>query len=453
MHWMQYSMNRTHKGGYLALDRTCTGHRADAAGWAAKSSFVRDLHNALRHLYDPIALRHNPLLGLLDLEPQENPLLALRHLLLAAIEALKPDPDTPSQANAWRVYQILYERYAEQFSQEEVAVHLALGTRQLRRQETLALRVLADYLWGHYGLQDKATPMDQPAPHTSDAPLPSQGATPSREQELEWLKSYPSEPLHVASLIQPVLRTITPLAEALQVSIECALPGNLPQLVAQPIAIRQALSNIVTAAIHAVPGGRVHVSAQSRSAAVAIAVQSFASGRLLGKGDALAQTADDLDNLEIARRIAGFFGGSVEVSVSAGGGQVWAAQLTLPAASEVTVLIVDDNADTLQLLQRYLEGTRYRFAGISDPQQALPLAEEVAPSIIVLDVMLPGLDGWELLGRLREHPRTRDVPVIVCSILAQEQLALALGAAAFLRKPVSRDMFLAALAKQESARG
>jgi CheY-like chemotaxis protein len=76
------------------------------------------------------------------------------------------------------------------------------------------------------------------------------------------------------------------------------------------------------------------------------------------------------------------------------------------------------------------------------------LAEEITPRAIVLDVMLPGIDGWELVGRLREHPRTRDVPIVICTILPQEQLAMALGAAAFLRKPVAREVLLEVLDQQ-----
>ena len=62
-----------------------------------------------------------------------------------------------------------------------------------------------------------------------------------------------------------------------------------------------------------------------------------------------------------------------------------------------------------------------------------------------MDVMLPHIDGWDLLGRLREHPQTHGIPIVVCSILAEEQLALDLGAAAFIRKPVSREGLLATL--------
>ena len=83
--------------------------------------------------------------------------------------------------------------------------------------------------------------------------------------------------------------------------------------------------------------------------------------------------------------------------------------------------------------------------GVRDPTQAVKVAEAATPAAILLDVMLPGVDGWELLGRLREHPQMQEVPVIVCTILPQERVALTLGAAAFLRKPVSREALLAAL--------
>jgi CheY-like chemotaxis protein len=65
-----------------------------------------------------------------------------------------------------------------------------------------------------------------------------------------------------------------------------------------------------------------------------------------------------------------------------------------------------------------------------------------------MDVMLPGMDDWDLLGRLRAHPRMHATPIIACTILPQEKLALALGAAGFLRKPISRETFLAALDRQ-----
>jgi CheY-like chemotaxis protein len=100
------------------------------------------------------------------------------------------------------------------------------------------------------------------------------------------------------------------------------------------------------------------------------------------------------------------------------------------------------------MLERYTSDTRYRVVGTQDPEKALSLAESVSPQIIVLDVMMPQVDGWRVLGRLRQHPLTEHIPVIVCSILAQEELAFSLGASGFVRKPVTRQNFLAALDQQ-----
>jgi CheY-like chemotaxis protein len=59
--------------------------------------------------------------------------------------------------------------------------------------------------------------------------------------------------------------------------------------------------------------------------------------------------------------------------------------------------------------------------------------------------MMPRVDGWELLARLRQHPITAEIPVIICSVLADEELAHSLGATAVVRKPVTKQAFLTAL--------
>jgi CheY-like chemotaxis protein len=150
-------------------------------------------------------------------------------------------------------------------------------------------------------------------------------------------------------------------------------------------------------------------------------------------------------SLAMAHRLAKLGGGKLVISPN---GDAFNAWLTFPALEQLPVLVIDDNADTLQLFRRYTSGTRYRIVGIRDPEQVLKVAEESSPRIIVLDVMMPQKDGWEVLGWLREHPLTRPTPVVVCTILAQEELALSLGASGFLQKPVSRQSFLAALDRQ-----
>jgi len=150
----------------------------------------------------------------------------------------------------------------------------------------------------------------------------------------------------------------------------------------------------------------------------------------------------------MTRRLLHLCQGSLEITSDRDGGEVFVAKVMLPLTEKVMVLVIDDNADTLQLFRRYLSGSRYRFVGAQDAERGLALAEELVPQIIVLDVMMPEKDGWSLLGQLRVHPKTRGTPVVVCTILSQEQLALTLGAADFIRKPVRRTEFLSVLDRQ-----
>jgi CheY-like chemotaxis protein len=155
--------------------------------------------------------------------------------------------------------------------------------------------------------------------------------------------------------------------------------------------------------------------------------------------------ADETASLNMAHDLATLSGSKLELLVDS---RSFRASLIVPAVEKLPVLVIDDNADTLQLLQRYATGTRYHLVTTQDQEQAFGLAESVGPQVIVLDVMMPEVDGWEVLGRLRQNPVTAHIPIIVCTILAQSELATFLGASDFLRKPVSRDSFLAALDRQ-----
>jgi CheY-like chemotaxis protein len=123
----------------------------------------------------------------------------------------------------------------------------------------------------------------------------------------------------------------------------------------------------------------------------------------------------------------------------------WGFQIDLPAATPRTILLVDDNADALELFQRYLHHHHYHTVATQSSIEAIHLAGKLKPYAIVLDLMLPDYDGWDVLQRLANHPETHQIPVIICTILGARHLALSLGAAAFLEKPVSEEQLIQAL--------
>ncbi len=402
----------------------------------AAEALVGDLRRALQNLYDPARLAKSPLIKLFGVGQQPDPASALRDALMAGIEALQPADDVPPQADAWRIYSILKFRYVEMIPQREIAASLALSVRQLRRGEVAALQVLANHLWVHHGLQLRAQAADhsRPPPGTA-ADLGGAG------DELQWLRSsFMTEATGIDELIAAALKTVSPLLEAAQVRVENSLPGALPRVAVHAIPMRQALVTILSTAARCAPLGRIEIAAVAERWQIGIRIVPVA-----GRAKVLPLGCEDSEGLEMARQLAAHSGGSLALHLENGAKTPFEATLILPTAQQIGVLVADDNIDTQRLFRRYLEGSRYAFIGAREPLQAVALATDLAPKVIILDVMLPGMDGWELLSRLREHPVTQHIPVIVCTILPQEQLALTLGAAAFLRKPVSRGALLAAL--------
>jgi CheY-like chemotaxis protein len=120
-------------------------------------------------------------------------------------------------------------------------------------------------------------------------------------------------------------------------------------------------------------------------------------------------------------------------------------------AGQKLVLAIDDDAGVITLLKRYLENDGYQVIGVTDALHAEPMAERLASALsaITLDVVMPHSDGWQILRALKENPQTRDIPVILCSIVEGLDRGLAQGAAACLRKPTTREELLTAVRKVE----
>jgi CheY-like chemotaxis protein len=92
-----------------------------------------------------------------------------------------------------------------------------------------------------------------------------------------------------------------------------------------------------------------------------------------------------------------------------------------------------------------MAGQGWSVVGAASVDEAYSLACRQHPVAILLDVVIPGRDGWELLLELKQLPSTREIPVIICSALDEPAVAIALGAAAYLQKPIDQAGLLAAL--------
>ncbi len=400
--------------------------------------FEEELRHALQSLYDPSELRKSRLLGLLQLDDGHSPLTQVRRALAESIEALHPESHVPPDAAAWRIYNVLTYRYIEQLGQREAAADLCLSVRQLRRDEHAAIRVLADHLRHRFNIRPETPQADDGMAGKSDTFLTG------TKQELDWLRlTFPQETVSVHTIIETALATAAPLINASRVKVSYDLPPDLAPVVGQLNTARQALLNVLSATVPAAAGGEIEIKAaelrdRSQQTELTICAQ-------LEDGTPVTKDVQMAEAFAVSRQLLALAGGALRIDNACCECLV---TLSLPTAlpQRVPILVVDDNVDTLQLFRRYLAENAFDLVSVSDPEMALSRAVDVQPDIIVLDVMLPGIDGWELLGRLREHPDTREIPVIICTILPQEKLAMALGAAGFLQKPFSRESLFAVLA-------
>jgi CheY-like chemotaxis protein len=108
-------------------------------------------------------------------------------------------------------------------------------------------------------------------------------------------------------------------------------------------------------------------------------------------------------------------------------------------ASRSTLMIIDDNEDLAELVARYLTGSNYDILAYDSSPEGLRRARETLPTAILLDVMMPEMNGWEFLQRLRTYPETETIPVIICSVIHDVELAYSLGASYLIPKPMTQD--------------
>mgnify|MGYP002653715451 CR=1 FL=1 len=157
--------------------------------------------------------------------------------------------------------------------------------------------------------------------------------------------------------------------------------------------------------------------------------------------------------LALTKAFAEMMGGTIAVESTEGEGTSFT--LTLPAdvrhpvgsdtataepggeaGSTDRVLVIDDDPHMRDLLTRFLGRDGLTVAAAANGQDGLALAREIAPSAIILDVMMPRMDGWAVLSALKADPDLAEIPVIMVSMIRETGLAYSLGAADYLTKPV-----------------
>lgn len=118
---------------------------------------------------------------------------------------------------------------------------------------------------------------------------------------------------------------------------------------------------------------------------------------------------------------------------------------TADTGGSLLALVIEDDDQAAEVLRLQLESEGFRIVRAISAESALALAEQECPDLITLDILLPGMDGWEFLQRFKQETRFAAVPVVIISIVADRGRGMSLGAAQVMQKPVSRETMNAAL--------
>ena len=270
--------------------------------------------------------------------------------------------------------------------------------------------------------------------------------------------------VNLTDMINSVMSTVIGLVKDKPIKLTRNIAANLPTVRADPTKVRQVLINLFANAAKFTDSGTIDISAYTQTSPtgrqeVMIRVADTGPGISPEHQLKLFLPFSQVDNsltrksggtglgLSICRRLVEMHGGSIGLESEVGKGSTF--YFTLPVETPVVleqskglrklILAIDDERPIIQLYERYLTGHGYRVIGLTEATQAVKRAREVQPYAILLDVMMPGIDGWHILQELKSDPNTQHIPVVMCTILESQGKGASLGASGYLTKPILEE--------------
>jgi signal transduction histidine kinase/CheY-like chemotaxis protein len=310
------------------------------------------------------------------------------------------------------------------------------------------------------------------------------------------------ETIDVAALVEDVAVTIQPLLERNGNTLDLHLPHRPGEIKADRTRVRQILLNLLSNACKFTEQGTItltiertgegeigrggdrergsqrplipsspHLTFQVADTGIGMTPEQL--GRLFQAfSQADASTTRKYGGtglgLTISRRLCQMMGGDILVQSEYGKGTTFTVTLPLevvdpkalprPAVGEAsnlsqpsTILVIDDDASTRELVQRYLEKEGFQVTTAATGEKGLELARQLHPDAITLDVMMPTMDGWSVLSALKDDPNVADIPVVMLTMVDDRELGFALGASDYLTKPLDWKALAPILKKHQQA--
>ncbi len=277
--------------------------------------------------------------------------------------------------------------------------------------------------------------------------------------------------VNIADVTSSVLSTMSGLIKDKPIQMKRIIEPNLPTVRADAIRVRQVMINLLSNAAKFTDEGDIIVEVGLKPGLTGrneLRVSVTDTGPGIAKQDQakLFQPFSQVDDsptrktggtglgLSICQHIINMHGGRIWIESDIGMGSTF--HFTLPlfrkekegqstSPGNKVILSIDDDLQVIGLYERYLSQQGYLVVPLSDPTHAVERVKQVKPFAVTLDIMMPGIDGWQILDNLKNDPETRNVPVIICSIIEDLQKGFNLGATDYLVKPILEEDLVNAL--------
>jgi CheY-like chemotaxis protein/HAMP domain-containing protein len=286
-----------------------------------------------------------------------------------------------------------------------------------------------------------------------------------------------SQPVSINSLLTIIKENVQTLSENKGILINTEIPDNLPIIETDESKLHQVITNIVSNAVKFTEKGSVQISANHNNENILIEVKDTGIGiseKMLPHifdefrqvdGSSSRQYEGTGLGLAIASKLIKVLGGELSVKSKIGEGSIFTikvpvkwnqnipqTELFIPEIkssqlSEKTILVVDDDPKIVNNISEYLSQNGYKTITATSGKEALELAEKHQPLAITLDIIMPEMDGWEVLQKLKLNTKTKDIPVIIISVSDDKNTGYALGAMGYINKPVNKNMLLSEIRK------
>jgi len=294
------------------------------------------------------------------------------------------------------------------------------------------------------------------------------------------------EQVDVHALASDVVSVTQPLLEKNANQFELDCPADIGEAMLDAGRVRQVLMNLLSNAAKFTKQGTISMTVRREDQLLRFAVSDSGIGMTPAQLEKVfirfvqadASTTREYGGtglgLPISEEMCRLMGGSIEASSETGKGSTFT--VVIPADVSVAVervrssesaaamnhdtycsgagmhageyvLIIDDDQSDRDMLSRHLEKAGFGVTAVSSGQQGLTLAQEKAPLVILLDVLMPEIDGWQVLEALKQDPATVDIPVVMISVIDKQSQAACMGAVDYLSKPLDKHQLLSTMNK------